>query len=322
MSCIYNGNIIDSNLSKNARGGTEMMRERLLKGVKNGFLQNVAIHFSRVRKIYPDAVNILYCHDLVQDPENKILSNQGWKIFDHIVFVSHWQRIQYELAFNIPHSMTSVIENAIEIYPDTLNFRENKNWDDEIRFIYHTTPHRGLDIAFNVFSKICEMDENVHFDVFSSFSVYGWEERDKQFKNLFDVLDEHPKITYHGGKPNEEVLDALKKSHFFLYPCTWKETSCIALMEAIEYGVIPIIPDYGALPETLGNNFSINYRFDEDASKHVESCAIATEAALNITRLAPGFMRNSAASLQTSEKNKIDNYVISWEALLKELLQK
>ena len=54
MSCIYKGTVVDTNLSTNARGGTEMMRERLLRHVPAELLQDYAIHFSRPREIYSD----------------------------------------------------------------------------------------------------------------------------------------------------------------------------------------------------------------------------------------------------------------------------
>ena len=51
MSCIYRGAVIDTDLSKNARGGTEMMRERLISAVPSSLLDNYAIHFSRPRQM-------------------------------------------------------------------------------------------------------------------------------------------------------------------------------------------------------------------------------------------------------------------------------
>ena len=142
MSCIYKGNVVDTNLSRNARGGTEMMRERLLNNVPQELLQNFAIHFSRPREMHRDVKNIFYCHDLVMDPENKILKDGGWRKFDHFVFVSYWQRDQYVSAYGIPYSRCTVIPNAIE-----LEYTPIQKRTDQIRFIYHTTPHRGLELS-------------------------------------------------------------------------------------------------------------------------------------------------------------------------------
>ena len=63
MSCIYKGEVIETDLSKNSNGGTEMMRQRLIDGVGMGVLSKVAVHVGRVRELYNDVPNILWCHD-------------------------------------------------------------------------------------------------------------------------------------------------------------------------------------------------------------------------------------------------------------------
>ena len=50
MSCIYKGVVIDSELSANSKGGSEMMRQRLIDNMDAEVLEKVAIHLSRSRK--------------------------------------------------------------------------------------------------------------------------------------------------------------------------------------------------------------------------------------------------------------------------------
>jgi hypothetical protein len=85
---IYKGEVVETELSENSMGGTEMMRKRLLNNVQKELLEGYAIHFSRPRDIPKDVKNIMYCHDLAEDPENQVLLDNGWKQFDHFVFVS------------------------------------------------------------------------------------------------------------------------------------------------------------------------------------------------------------------------------------------
>lgn len=311
MSCIYKGNVIDTNLSRNARGGTEMMRERLINNVPQELLKDFAIHFSRPRDIYSDVKNIMYCHDLALDSENKILRDGGWKKFDHFVFVSQWQRDQYILIYGIPYNRCTVIHNAIE-----KKYAPKDRDMGTIRFIYHTTPHRGLQLAVPIFDTLTKTYDNIHFDVYSSFKVYGWEQRDAPYKDLFKQIEAHPKMTYHGAVSNEEVLSALDRAHIFLYPCIWQETSCIALIEAIQSGVIAVHPNYGALTETA-EGATIVYDYTDNLQQHAGRCY---GAVLNILETMndhdDSFKVFTHSSKFGLDKNSINTFTRYWTELL------
>jgi UDP-glucose:(glucosyl)LPS alpha-1,2-glucosyltransferase len=274
MSVIYKGEIVESELSVNSKGGTEMMRQRLVDNVNKDVLAKVAVHLSRPREVYSDVPNVLWCHDLAEDPENKILRDGGWNQFQHFVFVSSWQRDQYIVRFGIPYSKCSVISNAVE-----KTFAPYKKNMETIRFVYHTTPHRGLELLVPIFDALCRDFDNIHLDVYSGFEIYGWEQRDAAYKDLYKKIEDHPNMTYHGVKSNDEVLKALDNAHIFLYPNIWKETSCIALIEAIKSQVICIHPNYGALPETA-SNATIMYDWNEDANVHANYCYAITKQVL------------------------------------------
>lgn len=305
MSTIYKGQIFDTNLSHSAMGGTEQMRKRLVETVDSLLLDNVAIHFSRVRKLYNDVPNILYCHDTADDPENKILECEGWKQFRSIVFVSCWQRDSYITRFGIPYSMCKVIENAIE--PATSMDKQS----DQIKLIYHTTPHRGLELLYPVYDALSKKyGDKLHLDVFSSFEIYGWKQRDDRYKQLFGELKTHSNITYHGTQPNSMIRDYLSRAHYFPYPCIWKETSCIALIEAIEFDVIAIHPNYGALPETAGQN-SYMYNFTENYQEHANRFYTILDSVITHD----GRIQKM---INKDSKHNIEIFKTKWSTLLKE----
>lgn len=318
MSCVYKGKIIDTNLSKNARGGTEMMRERLLRYVPSSLLENFAIHISRPRNIYNDVKNIMWAHDLSEDPENKILLNGGWKIFDKFVFVSYWQRDQYIKTFGIPYSKCTVIENAIECYYD------GPKPSNKIHFIYHTTPHRGLEILYPVFDALSKKFDNIHLDVFSSFKVYGWEQRDEPYKKLFDDLNKHNNITYHGAKDNSDVLKALEHSHIFVYPSIWQETSCIAMIEALRTGCLVVHPTLAALPETASNS-TVMYDYTEDKNEHANKFYSILHQLLTLEENRPGSIAEYAKARSQynsyfGSKHNVEHFGTKWKHLLIELM--
>ena len=316
MSCIYKGKIIESELSQNSNGGTEMMRQRLIDHCEVPLLQEFAIHLSRPRQLYDDVKNVLWCHDLAEDPENNILENEGWKKFDHIVFVSAWQRDQYIMKFGIPYSHCTVIYNAVEV-----EYQPYQKDTETIRFVYHTTPHRGLELLVPIFEALCEHFKNIHLDVYSSFGIYGWEQRDEPYKKLFERIENHPNMTYHGHQPNEVVLEALKKSHIFLYPNTWKETSCIALIEAIKSQMICIHPNYGALTETAANA-TIIYEFDEDPAKQANYAFSIAAQVLKAQEENPNYFNKFTMSDRFNlARNNMISFAGVWNQVLSLLIQ-
>lgn len=311
MSCVYKGSVIESELSKNSKGGTEMMRQRLIDNIDQAALENVAIHLSRPREIFDDVANILWCHDLAEDPENKILRDGGWQKFDHFVFVSNWQRDQYILRFGIPYSKCSVIYNAVE-----KEYAPKEKDMSTIRFVYHTTPHRGLELLVPIFDALSKEFDNIHLDVYSSFKIYGWESRDESYSGLFKNIDMHPKMTYHGVKSNEEVLQALDKAHIFLYPNIWKETSCIALIEAIKSQVLCVHPNYGALPETA-QNATIMYDFNEDPQAHANYAFAVAKQILTTMNNDPNYFHGFTYSDRFNlARNNIPSFKTMWTAVL------
>jgi UDP-glucose:(glucosyl)LPS alpha-1,2-glucosyltransferase len=262
-------------LNKNARGGTELMQERLHKSIPEQLLNKFQIIPSRVRELDPDKKKILWLHDLPHDPESEHLKDPELrKRFSKIVAVSDWQMQMYNIISGVPYAESFVIKNAIDPIPV-----EKKEYNGTVNLIYHTTPHRGLEILIPVFEELSRIHDNIHLDVYSSFSIYGWEERDKQYKQLFDRCRAHPKITYHGAVPNEEIRQALVKSHIFAYPSIWPETSCLAAIEAMSAMNLVVCPNFAALAETC-SNFAMMYQFNENKNLHAVQFAHTLDIAI------------------------------------------
>ena len=275
-------------MNQNAMSGSELMMTELEahEGVAS-LLDDFQIVLSRpeLHELDETKIRILWCHDLPEDPQvAEFLKDGGWARFHRYVFVSNWQCQRFIERYGIPWERTIVMRNAIHPIEPTLEDKWSVARDDKIRFVYHTTPHRGLGIMVPVFEHICETHENIHLDVFSSFSVYGWEERDDQFKPLFARIEEHEHMTYHGGQSNEVVREFLRdEAHVFAYPNMWPETSCRALMEAMSAGCMCIHPNNAALFETAGQ-FTFMYHYDDNAQRHAGAFHQAVVNAIDTIR--------------------------------------
>ncbi len=302
--------------SEKAFGGTETVARRLENELPKELLENFQIFPSRVRdRLDESKIRIYWAHDLARDPESDVLKNGGWDKFHRIVFVSYWQRDAFIREYNIPHSKCVVIQNSITpIEPANESL-------DKVRLIYHTTPHRGLELLVPVFEKLCETHDDIHLDVFSSFNAYGWGDRDEPYKKLFDKIKDHDKMTYHGFQPNDVVRDYLSKAHIYAYPSIWMETSCISLMEAMSAECICVHPDYGALPETAAN-WTMMYSYHEDLSRHAGIFYNILNIAIDVVKEQN---ENQAIKLK-GQKSYVDLYYnweikkAQWEAFLTSLL--
>jgi glycosyltransferase involved in cell wall biosynthesis len=253
-------------VDKNAMGGTELMGAGLQKYVKPELLEKFNIIRSRVRHIDPEKPNILWLHDLPGDPESAHLRDpESLKRFAKIVYVSNWQKDMYQNYLGVPASKGTVIKNAIEPIPESMIKPPVR--DGKIRLVYHPTPHRGLEILVPVFIKLCEEFPQLQLDVFSSFALYGWEQRDEQYRQVIDMCKNHPNIGYWGSQPQEVVRAALGGADIFAYPSIWQETSCICAMEAMSAKCLMIMPNYAALPETTAG-FAVMYDWTEDMNEH------------------------------------------------------
>lgn len=248
---------------KNAMGGTELQKFALADRLSKSLLEPFQIIPSRNRGFDSSKFPVYWAHDLPGDPECDHLKNGGYNLYEKLVFVSNWQMQQFIAYYGIPWYKCIVIENAIE--PIAAIDKPT----DKIKLIYHTTPHRGLEILVPVFEKLCEKYDNIELDVYSSFKIYGWEQRDEQYQELFDRCKAHPKINYHGTVSNTEVKEALGQAHIFAYPSIWLETSCISLMEAMSAGCVCVHPNYGALYETAGG-MTMMYQWQQNKQDHAK----------------------------------------------------
>jgi glycosyltransferase involved in cell wall biosynthesis len=174
----------------------------------------------------------------------------------------------YNIGRGVPYSESVVLQNAIDPIPIT---DEDKK-SDTINLIYHTTPHRGLELLVPVVEFLADRGLDFHLDVYSSFNIYGWPARDEPYKPLFERCINHPNITYHGFQPNSVIREALKKAHIYAYPSIWPETSGISVIEAMSAGCNVVCPSLAALPETCAN-FGVMYPWTEDNNKHANTFA-------------------------------------------------
>ena len=306
-------------VNKDSKGGTELLQERLYGGdIPRELLEKVQIVFSRARDLDPDKKKIYYCHDLPEDPESSRLSDPMYrKKFDKFVFVSNWQMEKYNEVRGVEYNRSTVVKNSIVPIDTT-----KRTKSDKIRLIYHTTPHRGLQLLVPAFVELCKRHDDITLDVYSSFKIYGWEDRDAQYQELFDICRNHPNIKYHGTVSNDEIREALLSADIFAYPSIWKETSCLSLIEAMSAGLLCIHPNLAALSET-SMGLTWMYQWNEDANAHAGGFMQVLHQGIEV-------MRNQREAIEADlklQKIQVDrvhgwnNKANEWKALLESIIK-
>ena len=250
-----------------SQGGTEQMYKGLMDRLPDELKNSFNIICSRVREVDSSKRNLLWLHDTWDDPESQHLKEKSsLDRFEKLIFVSNYQQETYNMALQVPYDKGIVLQNAI------VPIEEHVKPEGTINLIYHTTPHRGLELLAPVADFMTDRGIDYHLDVYSSFAIYGWEHRDDPYLPLFEKLKANPNVTYHGFQPNSVVREALKKAHIYAYPSIWPETSGISVIEAMSAGCDVVCPNLAALPETTAN-FATMYGWSEDANTHANRFA-------------------------------------------------
>lgn len=308
-----------------ARGGTELMVEGLLRNVDNDLLSKVDIVVSYPPNGYTRTEgrkSILWVHDLATDPGLYKVFNDYQSQYDYFVFVSNWQKELFVKMHNIPYEKVVVIKNCID--PQDVSMKKWENID-KIKLVYTSTPQRGLNILYDVFNVLSKKygTDKIELNVFSSFDLYGERHklRNNPYLDLFSELQNTKGINYYGSVKHEILLEELKSQHIWCLPSIWEETSCIALMEAMSSGCFCVHSNYGALYETAANYTSM-YRFTDDKSKHAgllfESLDFLIDSVINNST-----MLTRHLTLQKIYSDSFYNWQIrkhEWEGFIKSII--
>ena len=304
-------------LTQNAMGGTELMATWLKERLNPELEKQFQIICSRVREIDENRIPVLWLHDLPNDPESHHLADPAnVEKFARFVFVSNWQMNEYISTYKLPWEKCVVIKNAIS----GLEYKP-KPQDGIVRLIYHSTPHRGLQILVPVFEHLQKTYPNIELDVYSSFKLYGWEQRDEPYKELFAQMDANPNIHNHGTVSNDEIRAAVQKADVFAYPNIWPETSCLCAIEALMAGCLMVHPNYCALPETAAD-WGINYQWMPEANDHANLFATVLESIVNTIATDKSVVENMQHQQSIYYQNNYtwERRIPEWEQMLNHVL--
>lgn len=120
---------------------------------------------------------------------------------------------------------------------------------DPYRFIYASTPFRGLDRIPALFEGIKKAEPRSTIAICSSMGTYGLPDQDAEYAGIFRELEGMAGVELKGSLNQADLYSEMAKASVFFYPCIWPETYCCVMDEAVAHGCIPVVTDLGALPE-------------------------------------------------------------------------
>ena len=206
-------------------------------------------------------LKLLWAHDV----------NMGDSFFpvkdrpDKILGVSNWQINHMSKLYGVDIERFAVVPNGVNI--DRFKKVRSKDSKLEPKFIWSSSPDRGLDVLLGLWPTIREYYPDAELHVY-----YGWNLIDKIINNMknrgisggyleyvksqivgkmYELGNEEGGIFNHGRVNQKELTKALYESSIWGYPTQFMETFCITAIECQAAGVIPVTSKLAALQETV-----------------------------------------------------------------------
>jgi len=184
---------------------------------------------------------------------------------DLILGLTKWHIAHLTKLYNIAGSKLRVVPNGIEM--DRFPVDRSQDATNDPRFIWSSSPDRGLDILLNTWPEIRERWPEARLDIF-----YGWDLIDRLIQQhrqagmphvwledfrarCFNQMEwlgfEAGGIYQHGRVGQDELAKAAYEASFWPYMTGFMETFCITALEMQAAGVIPVASKLAALKETV-----------------------------------------------------------------------
>lgn len=294
-------------------GGTELMFNELVRRLPT--IEEKFSIFNYTNKA-DFSKSMIYWNQLSYDQDSvKLLEyTENISRIDNFVFVSHWQAEYFRKIYRIPGEKTHVIKNACIGVSDREITKKEK-----LKICYTSTPWRGLDVLLKAWEIL--NPKNCELHVFSSCDIYGPEfssNENQKYQYLYEWCQRLPNVVYRGSVPNEKLREELSEFDMLAYPCTFEETSCIAVIDALCAGLRVVTSAIGALPETT-EGWARMYSYIEDREDHAKLFSEILSEEINL--MFSGKLIDSLKR-QKSEYTKNwhwDSRIEDWKKFLKKI---
>ncbi len=188
-----------------------------------------------------NAPTYLWSHDLAT-PTVESVHN-----FDKILCLTPFHRDYCNATQGVPLDKIIVTRNGI----DPEKFKLPKVPKNPNKFVWASSPDRGLDKAIRILDIVREKYPNIELHIYygiENLFKYGLADLGNAIKKM---IDERPWIKYHGFTEQKKMAKECLDAAMWVHPSTFIETFMITALEMICLGVYPVIRRHGAIKDTL-----------------------------------------------------------------------
>lgn len=169
---------------------------------------------------------------------------------EKILCVSEWQRDTLSKYYGVNKDKFHVIGNSIDpfLFSGYTERKENK-------LIFASIPYKGIEVLADLYKDICYVSgrNDLEFHIYSSMSLYGNYQDDRQYEEVFSKLQRTRGCILHNPISMKELSYELLSSNLMIHPQTYHETFGINYVMAQAAGCIPITINDGAVNEVIDN---------------------------------------------------------------------
>lgn len=220
----------------------------------------------------------------LQDAHYDDLNPETAAFYNKIVVVSKWHGYAMHQRHGVPFDKMHVAYNFLQ--------RELFDNDEKIerkrdRFVYGSSPDRGLIRLMELWPKIRARLPNANLDIYYGWRGIealglktqgtGWATRLEYMRQRFEQLVHQPGITHLGMVPATTLARAYRSAGVWCYPTTFEETGCSTACEVRAAGCVPVCPPLAALDETGRCDEGFLLKDIKDDDEVVEACVAATK---------------------------------------------
>lgn len=241
-----------------------------------------------------NAPTFLWCHDLIT-PGAEHHSNY----IKHLC-LTPFHKNYVQTMQGIPEDKIWVTRNGI--VPE--RFTDVPTNKDPNKFIFSSSPDRGLDRAMLVLDEVRKKYPDIKLHVYYGIEHLPQYGHQVLFDKLKKMIAERDWVIYHGATQQDKLMSEFKSAAFCVQPSDWCETSMISALERACAGVYQIIRGIAGVVDTLKE------AAESDMAKLVYSDCITPE---QYTLYANEVM--SAIEAEKYKKVNLDANQYSWRGV-------